>query len=158
MFFLRRDIDPWYEDDVSANYIQASTDRLWIDRELVAVQSVTFFESAMQLLRGPFDPAGAVMLLRGYAGKFAPEFEYEDWASAWRDRVHAAFLHVAELTSSSLIASSEYHAATELAQQTLGVDSDAHEVERPLRPLSSTHTMQSGIAMTSEWTRRHSPK
>ena len=34
-----------------------------------------------------------------YAGRFAPEFEYEEWAIGWRDRLHALYLHLVHATA-----------------------------------------------------------
>jgi DNA-binding SARP family transcriptional activator len=94
LYYLRREIDPWYEDDLSVDYITFQSDILWLDADLVRVASLTFLTQLKANQRSE-DAEAILAVVAGYTGQFAPEFEYEEWAIAWRSRVHAAFLEFA---------------------------------------------------------------
>jgi two-component SAPR family response regulator len=130
MYFLRRDIDPWFDDDVSAPYIRAQGELVLLDTDKVTAQSAVFQEEATRRLRGSTrDTEGAGALLRRYTGRFAPEFEYEEWAAGWRDSVHAAFLLLSQRTARELIEEGHYGEAVVVARHALSVDPDAIDLE-----------------------------
>ena len=41
-------------------------------------------------------------------GHFAPEFEYEEWASEWRSSLHGSYLHLAHATALALVEAGRY--------------------------------------------------
>jgi DNA-binding SARP family transcriptional activator len=126
LFFLRRQVDPWYEDDLSVDYIELQGDLVWLDADLVRADSAEFLEQA-QTLRGT--PSALADLVIAYQGQFAPEFEYEDWALPWRGRVHATFLDIAHSACDNMIARADLAAARDLAGHVLRVDPAATDIE-----------------------------
>jgi DNA-binding SARP family transcriptional activator len=132
LYFLRRDIDPWYEDDVSVDYISFEGDLLWLDSALVRSTSAEFLEDARTLLVEPIDAHRALALVERYGGQFCPEFEYEEWAISWRTRVHASFLNLAHTGMHRLVEQGDLDAARDVALKALSVDPQAEEIERGL--------------------------
>jgi LuxR family maltose regulon positive regulatory protein len=129
LYFLRRDIDPWYEDDVSVDYVGFQGDVVWLDAGLIHVKSVEFVRGVKNT---PADSDLMLPLLTSYTATFAPEFEYEEWAMAWRARVHSTFLEMANTSVSRLVARGDLPQAKAIAAHTLTVDPDASDVERRL--------------------------
>jgi hypothetical protein len=105
LYFLRRDIDPWYEDDLAIEYVPFEGDLVWLDPEMVRVASADFLAS-LRSARRDLDGSTALTLISGYHGHFAPEFEYDEWAITWRTRVHVAFLEYTQGVVAALIATS----------------------------------------------------
>jgi DNA-binding SARP family transcriptional activator/tetratricopeptide (TPR) repeat protein len=133
LYFLRRDIEPGFDEDISAPYVRFESDLLWLDRELVEVQSEVFYTAASRALAA--NATGVEVALAAttaYTGRFVPEFEYEEWASAWRELMHSQYLHLAETTGRTLIALGRLSDATELAIRVLTVDPTADQIERGL--------------------------
>jgi two-component SAPR family response regulator len=132
LYFLRRDIDPWYEDGVSANYVVYESELMWLDCELASVDSIEFRDQSRRAIADGADLEAARSALKLYRGRFAPEFEYEDWAMAWRDGLHATYLHLAETTVSRMCESGLLRESAELCQLVLGIEPAAESVERAL--------------------------
>jgi hypothetical protein len=87
LYFLRRDLDPWYDDDISFNYVRNEGELVWLDAEMVRSDSWSFQEQALQTLaQAEVSTEDRMELLRRYSGRFAPEFEYEEWSLSWRPR------------------------------------------------------------------------
>lgn len=131
LYFLRRDIDPWYEDDLSIEYIPFEGDMVWLDPDLVRVASSDFLGS-LRNTRRDLDSSTALMLLNQYPGQFAPEFEYDEWAIAWRTRVQVAFLEFAQGIVTALIHGEGYADARDVALRALEADPEARDLERKL--------------------------
>jgi DNA-binding SARP family transcriptional activator len=74
----------------------------------------------------------AAPVLKAYAGRFAPEFEYDEWAIGWRHRLHAEFLGLGAATLDELESSGEFSQARDVASHVLDVDSTAREMEQRL--------------------------
>ncbi len=132
LYFLRRDIEPGYDDDYSAQYVHFESDLVWLDRELVSAESVGFQGQVSHALATPDDPDVSASALSLYRGRFAPEFEYEEWASAWRDLLHSQYLHLAETLMGRLIRDGRLLEAADLAVEVLRVDATADHFEREL--------------------------
>jgi DNA-binding SARP family transcriptional activator len=132
LYFLRRDIDPTYDDDYSAPYVHFESDLVWLDAELTAADSQAFHERATRAMATPGDVDEAEQTLALYGGRFAPEFEYEEWASGWRELLHAQYLHLGETLVARLIRDDRMWEAAELAVGVLHVDSGAEHLEREL--------------------------
>lgn len=132
LYYLRREIDPWYDDDVSLEYVCFQSDLLWLDPSLTTIASAEFASEARALISGAAEPGLIRELIGRYQGQFAPEFEYEEWTIAWRTRVHALFLQVATNGVTELIRSSDLSAARDLVLDSLSRDPEALELERKL--------------------------
>jgi DNA-binding SARP family transcriptional activator len=131
LFYLRRDIDPWYEDDVSVEYIGLHSDVVSMDQALVSIESVAFVSSAQEAMgQAPSD--ATLQLIKSYSGQFSPEFEYEEWAMAWRTRVHAHYLQLGNWAVDRFTKEGQLALACDVALSVLGVDPGALEVERKL--------------------------
>jgi DNA-binding SARP family transcriptional activator len=64
-----------------------------------------------------------------YTSKFALDFSYEEWASTYRDNLHAAVLAAAEEEIGSRIAAESEDEAIRLAQHVLAIDPTADGIE-----------------------------
>jgi DNA-binding SARP family transcriptional activator len=132
LYFLRRDIDPWYDDSTSADYVVNESELIWLDPELTRIDSVAFLSQATDLLGADLSAAHGQELLSKYRGRFAPEFEYEEWAIGWRERLHATFLLVVHGTERALRERGDDARAVEMLMHALAIDPDALEVETSL--------------------------
>jgi hypothetical protein len=110
LYFLRRDIDPWYLPPTSPEYVVNESDLVWLDKELVHLKSVDFYDAARLL---PVDDAGDGVLdvCNQYIGRFAPEFEYEQWSMGWRDGIHALYLSLVHRAVAALAMQVRLHDA-----------------------------------------------
>ena len=75
------------------------------------------------------EPGEVEALVDLYRGRFALDFEYEEWASPYRDWLHASYLEVVERAVSNDLATGHYERGIRLAQRVLEVDSNAEHVE-----------------------------
>lgn len=132
LYFLRRDIYPWYEDGLSVDYVHFEGDLLWLDADLTSIQSSAFMQAARDARQAGSPSSRAVAALRDYAGRFAPEFEYEEWAIGWRHRLHAEFLGLADATLDNLESAGSFSEARDIASHVLDIDSTAREIEQRL--------------------------
>ncbi len=87
---------------LSVDYVAVQGELVWLDPTLVMAESATFLVAAQAAQRGEPSLETVVDLLVSYRGAFAPEFEYEEWAMAWRSRVHTTFLDLASRRSIEL--------------------------------------------------------
>jgi DNA-binding SARP family transcriptional activator len=132
LYFLRRDIDPWYEDGLSVDYVHFEGDLIWLDADLTRIQSSAFMKAIRETRRGGGQSSVGVSVLKDYTGRFAPEFEYDEWAIAWRQRLHAEFLEFSTATLDQLEASGDLAEARDCASHVLDIDSTAREIEQRL--------------------------
>jgi DNA-binding SARP family transcriptional activator len=133
LYFLRRDLDPNFDEDTSYEYISHSGDLIWLDTTKVRIDSATFATSAaaaLTLVETEPDPAVAALEL--YVGRFAIEFEYEEWSMGWREYLHSTFLHVARSAHRSFVARGDLGQALNIAHRALSEDPEATEIERAL--------------------------
>ncbi len=132
---MRHDIDPWYDAGVSAEYVVNQSELVWLDPYLARADSVEFYRAASDCLargRGPTSADVSKRTCTSYAGRFAPEFEYDEWAMSWRDRVHATYLHLVHATAQKFAADGRYEDAFEVLQQATEIDDEALELETAL--------------------------
>ncbi len=123
LFVLRRDLEPWYEEGATADYVRMESDMVYLDAELFQVDSVSFNRQVTDILRtGTASDRGPEML-RLYRGRFGPEFEYEEWADPWRTQLHGAFLHLAHATAQALIRDRRVADAADVLTPIMQVDS-----------------------------------
>jgi two-component SAPR family response regulator len=105
---------------------------LCLDPGLVHVDSVSFHRQATAVLVSEAVADQGVLLAREYTGRFAPEFEYDEWASAWRDRVHTIYLQLVQATADGLLRSGQARRASEVLARALVLDPGATELEPQL--------------------------
>ena len=132
LYFLRREIDPWYEDDLSVEYVGFQGDLVWLDATLTKVASVEFAANARKLTGHALDPVQALAVVSAYSGQFSPEFEYEEWAISWRTRVHAMFLELANATAKVATQGGHLELARDVALLGLDRDPQASDIEQKL--------------------------
>jgi DNA-binding SARP family transcriptional activator len=132
LYFLRRDLDPWYEDDVSVDYVAYEGEVLWLDQDIAVVASAQFLSDSRAILGKMFTFEEAMELVDRYAGQFSPEFEYEEWAIGWRSRVHASFLEFVSAAVDRLIEVGNLGGARDIATKALRVDPTATDIEQSL--------------------------
>jgi DNA-binding SARP family transcriptional activator len=132
LHFLRRDIDPWFEDDISAEYVSFQGDLVWLDPVLCRSQSAVFGAAARDAMANLAPVGPGLDILSTYAGPFCPEFEYEEWAIPWRTRTHAQFLQLANAIIDDHAASSNFSGARDAALLALERDPSAADIERKL--------------------------
>jgi DNA-binding SARP family transcriptional activator len=131
VYFLRRVFDPAYRDDVSPEYVHHGSDVLWLDGELVASRSHVCRE-LMRKAGATGDPADVQAVSETYAGRFALDFAYEEWAAPFRDSLHAAYLEIVERAISQDINSGHFERGIALARRAMEVDPDAEHLELAL--------------------------
>jgi LuxR family maltose regulon positive regulatory protein len=132
LFFLRRDVDPWYEDGLSADYVHFAGDLVWLDAALVSTESRLFLAEADQVRSSVNGARSARDVLRRYSGHFAPEFEYEEWAINWRSRLRATLLELAQIAVDRQIRAGLLAEARETASAAIDADPSATDIERRL--------------------------
>jgi LuxR family maltose regulon positive regulatory protein len=131
VYFLRRVFDPAYRDDVSPEYVHHKSDVLWLDSELVVSRSHVC-RALMRRAGATGDPADVQAVSETYAGRFALDFAYEEWAAPFRDSLHAAYLEIVERAISQDINSGHFERGIALARRAMEVDPDAEHLELAL--------------------------
>jgi DNA-binding SARP family transcriptional activator len=127
-YFLRRIFEPGCDDDSSAGYLRSRSDLIWLDNELVGSRSNDCLDLLSRIRRGP-SPELIVELANSYTGRFAVDFLYDDWASSYRDTLHAGFLDRIEraiITDTNIGA---FDRALTVAQLALQADPEAEQIE-----------------------------
>jgi len=132
LYFLRRELDPWYEDSLSVDYVALQGELLWLNPRLVSAESATFQAATQEALKARSSTSSLVDLIYTYRGPFAPEFEYEEWAMAWRSRIHATFLELVTRGIDRAVSEGDLAAARDAAVHCLDVDPANEDVERRL--------------------------
>jgi len=133
LYYLRRDIDSGYDDDQSVNYVRLEGELIWLDLEVAAYDSADFAATANALLSsGMHQPDRIVKAVRLYAGRFLPEFEYEEWAIGWRERLHGSFLHLVNMAQLELVRMHRNSEAIDVTQFALSTDATNPALERAL--------------------------
>lgn len=131
LYFLRREIDPWHDDGMTADYVTFDGDLVAMDASIVRAESSEFVARAGSV-RDDASGGGILELLDGYRGHFAPEFEYEEWAIEWRTRVRSTMLEMAHRAVVARADAGELEAARDVAVRALTADRSATDIERQL--------------------------
>jgi two-component SAPR family response regulator len=71
-------------------------------------------------------------LVTTYQGLFALDFAYEDWAVAYRESLHSAFLQVVERAVAEDSATGHFERGIAVARRVLSIDPNAEQVELSL--------------------------
>ena len=132
IFFLRRELEPWYEDSATAEYVHMDAELVYLDPVLFQVDSVAFARQSADIVGAGTAGSRGPEMLALYRGHFAPEFEYEDWASEWRTHVHTSYLHLDHATSTDLIGEGRYGEVVEVLTPVVALDPSAFELRGSL--------------------------
>jgi LuxR family maltose regulon positive regulatory protein len=128
VYFLRRILEEDYVDDLSPGYLHHDSDLIWFDQELVTSRS----NECRRLIRGlPSQPSPdqVFQLIGEYGGRFALDFDYEEWASPYRDWLHASFLEIVERELTTDIETGHFERGIRVARRALETDPAAEQVE-----------------------------
>lgn len=128
LYFLRRLIDPTYDEDTSPAYILNSGEVVWLDGDLVESRSRRARRLTQELTRD-LDLERVETLLGEYRGTFALDFAYEEWALAFRDSLHAAVLEIVERSVQAAIDRRLYSKGIIIARRALEIDPEADQIE-----------------------------
>jgi DNA-binding SARP family transcriptional activator len=128
VYFLRRILEEDYVDDLSPGYLHHDSDLIWFDQELVTSRSNECRRLIKELPPQP-SPDQVSALVEAYAGRFALDFDYEEWASPYRDWLHASFLEVVERAVASDLETGHFERGIRVARRVLDVDPGAEQVE-----------------------------
>lgn len=64
-----------------------------------------------------------------YSGRFALDFEYEDWATDFRDGLHASYLQIIERALVADLGTGHFDRGIRVARRALEIDATAESVE-----------------------------
>ena len=128
IYFLRRVFEENYSDDLSPGYVHHDSDVVWLDPELVSSRSIKCRQLIRDLPTRP-SPDDVDRLTMLYRGRFALDFEYEEWATAHRDNLHATYLEIVERSVLDDFTTGHYDRAISVARRALEVDASAEQIE-----------------------------
>lgn len=131
VYFLRRVFEPVYVEDTSPGYVGQDGETIWLDQELVDGRSRRCLEIIRQVSGAP-TPDQALALAHEYGGRFALDFAYEEWASSFRDGLHAGYLRVMEHAIRSDLDTGQFARGTFLAERASEVDPESEEIQAAL--------------------------
>jgi LuxR family transcriptional regulator, maltose regulon positive regulatory protein len=128
VYFLRRVLEEDYVDDLSPGYVHHDSDLIWLAPDLVTSRSNECRQLIKDLPATP-TPDQVMKLADRYLGRFALDFEYEEWAAPYRDWLHASFLEVVERAVAGDLEGGHFERGIKLARRVLDVDPSAEQVE-----------------------------
>ncbi|MHB8891921.1 MAG: BTAD domain-containing putative transcriptional regulator [Candidatus Limnocylindrales bacterium] len=127
IYFLRRVFEPGYREGLSAGYVLFDGEVVSLNADLVESASRECWRT---MGRYPADSEeGAVRLLEHYRGRYALDFAYEDWASSYRENLHAAVLARVEAAIYASSQSGRVDDAIRIAHAILAIDPSADAIE-----------------------------
>jgi DNA-binding SARP family transcriptional activator len=101
---------------------------IWLDQELVQSRSAESVKLIGALRRNP-SPDLVVKLAESYTGRFAVDFIYDDWASSFRETLHAGFLDQIQRAVTRDTNAGALDRALRVAQLAFQADPDAEQIE-----------------------------
>ena len=128
LYFLRRVIEESYSDDLTPGYVHHDSEVIWLDPELVTSRSIQC-RALIRSIPQPASPHDVERLVDLYRGRFALDFEYEEWTGAYRDNLHAAYLEVVERSVQDDFASGHFDRGIGIARRALEVAPSAEQIE-----------------------------
>lgn len=131
VYFLRRVFEPKYVEDLSPGYLRHESDLIWLDPELVTTESEEC-RAEIDTSHKSSSWASIDLVSRSYRGRFALDFEYEEWSADYRDNLHSAYLEVIERAISGEMLAARFDRAIELCRRALDVDPSSEPIERLL--------------------------
>jgi DNA-binding SARP family transcriptional activator len=131
VYFLRRVFEPAFREGLSPGYLHQDGETIWLDTDLV---SSTSARCRALIDDGEADPSitDAASLLAIYEAPFALDFAYEEWASRYRDPLHASVLRVAEHAIRSATRNLLLQGAIGVAQRASRLEPEADEIQMAL--------------------------
>ena len=145
LYFLRRVFEPAYSEDTSAGYVHQESDVVWLDPTLVQSTSSNCRDLIRAYELRP-NPEIVRQLGRSYAGRFALDFAYEDWANDFRESLHVAYLHVIESSIHDDIRSGHFMRGIEVARRAIELDPGLDSLEVSLLRLLKNSGAHSAAA------------
>ena len=130
IYYLRRVFEPDYREGLSAGYVQYDGELLSLEENLVTTGSRVCWSLLAKARAG--DKGAIDALIEHYTGTYALDFAYEDWASTYRDHLHAAVLAALETAIKGCRSAGETPRAIFLAQSILAIDPRADAIELEL--------------------------
>ena len=127
-YYLRHVLEPDATDDTSAGYLRSRADLIWLDRELIGCRSTDCSALIAAIRRDP-SPHLVVGLAESYTGPYAVDFTYDDWASSFRETLHASYLDRIERAITSDTKAGAFDRALTVAQLALQADPEAEQIE-----------------------------
>ncbi len=128
IYFLRRVLEEAYSDDLTPGYVHHDSDVVWLDPELVSSRSAACKALIRELPPKP-SPDDVDRLTGLYRGRFALDFEYEEWAAAYRDNLHASYLEIVERSVLDDFTTGHYDRGITIARRALDADPTAEQIE-----------------------------
>ena len=127
-YFLRQVFEPKADDDSSAGYLNSRADLIWLDPRLVQSRSSDCLKLIAAIRRDP-SPDLITRLADSYTGRFAVDFIYDDWASSFRDALHASYLDRIERAITADTQVGAFDRALSIAQLAMLADPEAEQIE-----------------------------
>jgi DNA-binding SARP family transcriptional activator len=131
VYFLRRVFEPKYDEQASPGYVQQDGETIWLDPELIEARSRRCNALIRTMSVDP-DIEATVELAREYRGRFALDFAYEEWASSFRDSLHASYLRVLERAIHLDVDGGHLARGIFLAERASEVEPDSEELQLAL--------------------------
>jgi DNA-binding SARP family transcriptional activator len=128
VYFLRRVFEEDYIEDESPGYVNHDSEIVWLDPELITSRSADC-RAYLRVMSRPAAPDEVERLTELYRGRFALDFEYEEWASDYRDSLHASFLEIVERSVRDDLANGHYDRGIRVARAALEVEPAAEQIE-----------------------------
>jgi DNA-binding SARP family transcriptional activator len=128
IYFMRRVFEEDFNEDLSPGYIHHDPDVIWLDQDLVTSTSAKCGRMIRDIDADPTSDQ-VEALSATYQGRFALDFEYEDWAASFRDRLHASYLQIIERALAADLSTGHFDRGIRVARRALEVDPTAESVE-----------------------------
>jgi len=128
VYFLRRVFEVDYREDTTPGYVLQDGETIWLDPELLDCRSRRCRELIRSLKMTP-SPGEVALLAEEYRGRFALDFAYEEWATTYRDSLHASYLRVVEEAIRLDIDGGHFARGASLAERAAEVEPDAEEIQ-----------------------------
>lgn len=128
IYFMRRVFEEDFNEDLSPGYVHHESEVIWLDSELVTSSSSRCIQMIRNMAPDP-TPDQVERLSAAYSGRFALDFEYEDWAATFRDWLHASYLQIVERALAADLANGHFDRGIRIARRALEVDTTAESVE-----------------------------
>jgi len=128
VYFMRRVFEEDFNDDLSPGYLHHDSEVIWLDRELVSSASAACASTIRAMGPDP-TPDEVESLSSQYTGRFALDFEYEEWTQAFRDWLHASYLQIVERAVAADLGTGHFDRGIRVARRALEVDPSAESVE-----------------------------
>ena len=127
-YFLRQVLEPKATEETTASLLECKGDLIWLDPNLVRSKS-SECQRLVSAMRRDSSPELVMKLAENYSGRFAVDFIYDDWASSFRDSLHASYLDRVERAIVADTDAGAYDRALAIAQLAKQADPDAEQIE-----------------------------